>query len=273
MDEITWIPAMQVRCHSVLIYCYPDRPLTHKRKLPTATYTGMVSGSTAKRIRRTVDIFLQKSPSKTVWNPITQRPNTFRLTFLTLTLSAKELIPHKEVYKKGLSPFLDWLRRRNVKSYLWKAELQKRGQVHYHITINQFLRYDAVRDEWNKIQRRAGWLDDFHRTNGHWKPNSTDIHAVQKIDRIDLYLAKYIAKADANGKIDGKVWGCSSNLMGAKYWSADLSQFTINSLENSVQSGGVKRIKLEHCTIFDTPNPTQHLDGVHNIDYRTWTKS
>lgn len=272
MDSITWMAAVQVRCHSLLLYYYPDRPLTHKRKLPTDTYTGKVSASTQKRIRRTVDILLQKSPQQTVWNPITHRPNTFRLTFLTLTISAREIVPHREANRKGLQPFLDWLRRRGVKSYIWKAELQQRGQVHYHITTNKFLRFDSVRDEWNRIQKRAGWLDGYRERTGHENPNSTDIHAVQKIQRLDLYIAKYISKTDATGTIDGKVWGCSSDLMGAKYFSCDLSEFTENCLKKAVADGTVKQVRMERCTIFDTPNPTQFLDGNHNINYRNWAQ-
>lgn len=273
MDEITWIPALQVRCHSLLLYYYPDRPLTHKRKLPTATYTGKMSASTAKRVRRTVDILLQKSPRQTVFNPISKRMNDFRLTFLTLTISATELIPHRDAYKKGLGPFLDWLRRRGVKSYIWKAELQARGQIHYHITTNQFIRYDHIRDEWNRLQEKAGWLEGFKKKFGHSKANSTDIHAVQKIDRLDLYLAKYIAKTDEKGKIDGKVWGCSSNLQGARYFTVDFDDEEYRKLEKGLNEGSVKMVKMERCTIFDTDRPDDYLTGCHTINYRIWKKS
>jgi len=270
MREIVWLPAVQIRCHSLLLYYYPDQPLTHKRTLPTETYTGKVSASTSKRIRRTVDILLQKSPKQTVWNPITNRPNDFRLTFLTLTISSKKIIEHRLAYKNGLSPFLDWLRRRGVKSYIWKAELQERGQIHYHITTNKFIRYDNIRDEWNRLQKKAGWLNEYFEEKGHWNPNSTDIHAVHRVKRLDLYLAKYIAKNETAGKIKGKVWGCSKDLQGARYFSVDLTKHTEDLLEIGVSSGRVKMVRMERCAIFDTDCPETYLPDYQNINYRKW---
>lgn len=269
MAAPVFIPALQIRSHSVVLYHYPADPLTHKRAdLVAKTYGGGMSAGAVKRIRCAVDVLLQRSPMKFVFNPITMRQCSFRLTFLTLTISTNTMICHKEAYRDGLSPMLDWLRRKGCRSYIWKAELQARGQIHYHITTNQFVRYDDLRKEWNRLQGKAGWLTEFREKFRHSNPNSTDIHAVQKVARLDLYLAKYIAK-NTGGKVNGKVWGCSSDLAGTKRWSCDLD-VTEEIAINAAVKAGATLVKLERCQIVDTASPASLLTVAHRKDYDLW---
>lgn len=271
MLNSVYIPAVQVRSHSLVLYAYACPPLPHKRAdFVAKTYTGTVTASTMRRIRCCVDVLLQWSPPKTVWNPITMSPCTFRLTFLTLTISATELICHRAAYRQGLGPMLDWLRRKGVKHYIWKAELQARGQIHYHITCNQFIRYDEVRNEWNRLQGKAGWLDGFRAKHRHSNPNSTDIHAVSRVQRLDLYLSKYIAKADKTGKIQGKVWGCSSSLAGVKPFSVDRDVAEDHAVEQMVAGGGAKLLRFDNCSIVDTAKPLDLLTVAHKAQYSNW---
>lgn len=272
MRDITWIPAIQVRYRSLLLYYYPDTPLSHKRTVCTTRYTGKVTASTKKRIMRTVDILLQKSPLQSVINPITQKVNQFQLTFITLTISAINPVCHKEAYKKGLARFLDWMRYKGCTTYIWKAELQKRGQIHYHITTNKFIRYDELQKAWNSIQRKAGWLDDYYEKHKRWNANSTDIHAVHKVHRLDLYIAKYISKVSDSGLIKGKVWGCSKDLQGAKYYSYDCSPDELDPILNDVTTGVVKQVKLDKCVVFNCDDPLKYLSGSHSIYYRNHIK-
>jgi hypothetical protein len=271
MLNSVYIPAVQVRSHSLVLYAYACPPLPHKRAdFVAPTYTGTVTASTMRRIRRTVDVLLQWSPAKTVWNPITLGPCTFRLTFLTLTISATELICHRAAYREGLGPFLDWLRRKGVDHYIWKAELQARGQIHYHITCNRFIRYDEVRNEWNRLQGKAGWLNGFRAKHRHSNPNSTDIHAVSRVQRLDLYLSKYIAKADKTGKIQGKVWGCSRSLMAAKPFSVDRDVTEDQAIEVAVRQRLAQVLKFDNCSIVDTATPVTLLTQNHQAQYYAW---
>jgi hypothetical protein len=270
MLERTWLPHLQVRTGSLLFYSIPDVPFYHPPPAGGKRYTGTVTPSTAKRIRRTVDILLQKSPKKIVYNPITLKTQELRLSFITLTISDRELINHREAYEKGLSPFLLWLRRKGIKDYIWKAELQDRGQIHYHITTNQFLRYDQIKDEWNRLQRKAGWLEGFKARQGHYHPNSTDIHAVGKIDRLDLYLAKYLSKGNKGATINGKVWGCSKSLEGAKYFTVMADWAEIERLEAAAAAGNIEKRQLERCNIYQVKEPEKWLSPTKRAAYNAW---
>ena len=264
-----FIPYAQVRPSGLLIYAAPDPPFDRRaNKFGTAkAYSGQVSSGAAKRIRKTINVFLMKSPVQHIVNPVTMRPIHFRLTFATLTISSKDLIDHREAYKKGLEPMLLRIRRNVGGLYIWKAELQQRGQIHWHLTLNKFVHLTWLRDEWNNIQSKAGWLDGFRAEFGHSSPNSTDIHAVWKVNRIDLYLAKYLAKNDPKARINGKVWGCSQELQKARYFEFMVDSTEGQWIDDKVRNGEAGEIRLPHCTVIDSggvvmvpPNQMQEFD-------------
>lgn len=216
---------------------------------------------------------LMRSPERTIWNPISRRPIKFRMTFVTLTISQTEIVDAPTAYILGLAPFLRWMRAKHgVIDYIWKCELQERGQVHYHITTNQFIRYDEIRDEWNQIQKAAGWLDEYNQKFGGWNPNSTDIHSVRKAEKIDLYLAKYLSKKAGTEAIKGKVWGCSKSLSGKKYYTTVLETETQNRLEAAAESGVLKVIRLEHVTVTECNKPEAYLDARSQQEFQKWLK-
>ena len=269
-----YLPLQQVCYHSVVHYSLPEPPFDHQRAALTAkTYTGQMSAGAVRRIRQAVDILLQVSPLKTVWNPITQALCTFKLTFVTLTISARKLIAHREAYRLGLGPFLDWLRRKGCRHYIWKAELQDRGQIHYHVTTDIFIPYYDLRNEWNRLQGLAGWLDEFRAAFRHSNPNSTDIHAVHRVQRLDLYLSKYVAKSVGSGKIDGKVWGCDRGLMKARAFRCEREQIEEDRAEEAIRTGKAREFKLEFCRFVDMKDPVSLLEPKNVAAYRQWLKS
>lgn len=270
----TFIPAIQVREQGLVLYSYPSPPFDHARAVLSApTYSGKMSHGAVQRIRRAVDILLQCSPVKEIRNPINMKWLRFRLTFVTLTISQTELVPHREAYTNGLEPFLRWFRRKGCSHYVWKAELQERGQIHYHITSNQFVRYDEVRREWNRLQAQAGWLDSFRAKHHHSNPNSTDIRAVRESSEIGGYLAKYMSKGEDRGAIDGKVWGCSKTLAGAKYFSVDRDVLEDVAIEQAREGGKVTVLDLEQCQFVKARKPLELLTDAHRKQYRTWLES
>jgi hypothetical protein len=266
-----FVPAIQVREQGVVLYSYPCPPFNHARaSLEAKTYTGKMSPGAVKRIRTAVDVLLQKSPVKEMRNPITLKWLRFRLTFVTLTISSTALIPHRIAYKQGLEPFLRWFRRKGCRDYVWKAELQERGQIHYHITANQFVRYDEVRSEWNRLQASAGWLVEFQERFKHSNPNSTDIRAVRESSEIGGYLAKYMSKGEERGAIDGKAWGCSQSLAGVRFFSVDRDDTETNTVERLVEQGLAKSVELEQCVWVRCPQPMEVLTDMHQEQYRQW---
>jgi hypothetical protein len=61
-------------------------------------------------------------------------------------------------------------------------------------------------------------------------PNSTDIHAIEKINSITSYVVKYVCKKDDRQtddghevrKIEGRIWGCSDALRSIKHYEKEI---------------------------------------------------
>lgn len=247
------IPMVQVRYTSAICYDYwtgarkaPELHLEHMEKARSKAYSGTMTSTAEKGIRKAVDLMLQANPTKIIYNTVSKTYHPFKIGFWTLTVSDKTIRPHSEVMKKCLTPFLQWMRYRKM-MYIWKAELQERGQIHYHLTVNRFCEYGEIQKEWNKLQKKAGYLDYYVKQYKHYNPNSIDVHAVHNLKDIEAYLVKYIAKNDKHGrKIEGKVWGCSTTLEGQRF-STEIDNYIADSIRASDKK------ETDYCTIVLAP--------------------
>jgi len=255
------------------------RPPTANRKIGFPSYTGQVTYGAKKRIQKAIDIFLQKAPQRIIYNPVTGYNQPFQLNFVTLTVSSHKNIDINEGYKNLMKPFLRKLRATGPLSYIWKAEFQERGQLHYHVTTNTFIHWSTLRNTWNNLQRKHRYLDDFASKTGHFDANSTDVHAVYKINDLASYLSKYMSKPvydqskkDQKGKpllANGKIWDCSTDLKQQRF-SFELTNHTELALKEAVKRKEVTIVPLEYCTIFKTKKPLDFLDSSTLKNYLSW---
>ena len=255
-EPIEWEQRTQVRARSLLHYAVPHpRPQRFYKEFSVPTYSGKMTDHAARRTRKTIDLFFQISPARTVWNDVSRTFQKFQINFITLTISCKKLVPCREAYEKLLAPFLRKLRTLGSVSYVWKGEFQKRGQPHYHITSNVFINWTWVRETWNNLQSKAGYLDDYFAEHGHRNAPSTEVKAVKKLDRVDLYLAKYLSKGDPTKKWDGKVWGCSDNLRTGKQFAFSTNFEDDLWCNECIEMGMGKRIYLDTISLTEAPDP------------------
>lgn len=166
----TWESFVQVREGSLLKYDYPkegfDRPAWQKP--PTKkTYAGEVTDHTRKRIITAVDLLLQLNPKRRIFNPIIQKSHDFRVSFATLTIT-DEITPPTEVCNEALGKLLRHFKKpwrhgklsEQLKQYVWKLELQKRGTPHYHITSGSFLHHVELQ----RFGTKSNGSTDGHRS-------------------------------------------------------------------------------------------------------------
>jgi hypothetical protein len=275
MDKRAYIPHCQVRNNCLVLYEVPDLPYRHGRDMEglKLKYSGKVAAGTQKRIRKAIDIFLQITPSRQIWNPVVEVFHPFRLSFITLTIAeTRRNINAKEAHKTLLRPWLDWAtgQRVGARNYIWKAEWQERGQLHYHITTDVFIHYQDIQKKWNALQKKAGLLDAYAKKHGHFNPNSIDVHSVKNIADFEAYLAKYIAKGDQNGKeMDGKVWDCSARLKEKRY-IGELDSVTAKNVEAAILDGKAEKVALDNCTIIRVPHPEKLLSATMQKEYSDW---
>lgn len=262
-------PQVQVRSDCLIYYNLPVvTPGRSAKPIRKKAYSGKVTTGSAKRLKSAIDILLQISPTKNTYNPVTKKWFPFKLNFVTLTVSAHKNISAREGYSNLMRPFLRKLQKEGSYSYLWKAELQERGQLHYHLVTDTFFTWQLIRSTWNNLQRKNRYLDDYAIKTGHFDANSTDVHALNGIGNVGAYLAKYLSKGNA-ATINGKTWDCSTNLKRKRFAFTPTNQqeMYLRQLQNDKH---VKVIELDHCTIFKLKKPVHLLTSQQYVDYLQW---
>lgn len=191
---------------------------------------GIISSKARNRIKTAIDWMIYLASDKKHFDKKKNRSFKFKLTFVTLTLSSTQCHTDEEIKEKLLNHFLVIARQKwKVNRYLWRAESQKNGNIHFHVLTDKFIPWDELRHVWNRIQNKLGYIDryainqrEFHKSGFHYRPkleriwnyykqkqayktgisegwqnpNSTDIHSINRINNLSAYLSKYCAKND-----------------------------------------------------------------------------
>lgn len=191
------------------------RFILNKENLKDNKHKGRVSAKSMKEIKNAVNWLVSAAKHKTLYHAESKKYYTFRVNFITLTLpDTYTEITDKQLKEDLLNPLLTTLRKGyDLKNYVWKLELQQNGKLHVHLTTDTFIYWKDLRRLWNRRLVSCGHMARFQAEHGHSDPNSTDVHAVYKINDIAAYISKYMAKDDAGlEKVKGRIWGCNYEL-------------------------------------------------------------
>jgi hypothetical protein len=209
--------------------------------------SNLMSIGSSKKLKKAINWMAYLSRDKKVFVKEINKRVKFQLSFITLTLPSTQIHTDQEIKKAALVPFLQWLRDRyNVKKYVWKAEIQKNGNIHFHITMDKFIHYSTLRNQWIRNINSLGYVDRYREESGKHTPPCTEIKAVKKVKNIAAYLAAYMsenvnsknkkAAAEYNSRvIGGRLWGVSSYLMKLKGLRIDESMKDFNVIMNFVR--------------------------------------
>lgn len=187
---------------SVHLYNRPADGFTQSKKfienkvhLSQRKHNGELSDKAVKRIKSAIEWLLIRSKPQRVWNRQQQKVMFFRLNFITLTLPAKQCHTDKKIVARCLNNFLNIIRNKHgVTDYLWKAEAQTNGNIHFHITTNKFIHYLLVAKAWNSSIELLNYVSAFEKKHHHRNPPASQIEKVKHIRRLAAYLSKYMAK-------------------------------------------------------------------------------
>lgn len=296
MDEQRKYLLYQVRSNSLVTY-YDFIKNTHPRSeysidmqenfKNAKTYSGDMKLHSRRRMKRAIECLYMISENKKVWNQVLNKFTKFKLSHLTLTLSASQFTPSqqldykklsfplvldidriintslqpnyiykisdKQVYKKLLQPFLlDCKRKFGMKNYVWKAEKQENGNIHYHILSDMYYNYERLRERWNQLQYSLGFIQEFRKKHNHSNPNSIDIHYVHTSGDLVKYLMKYVSKNQKyDQKIEGKVWDTTKLIKSFKYYSTDLSYQDEEKIGKLIQEKCINRFEQDYFSIYN----------------------
>lgn len=171
-----------------------------------------LSQQSKRKLNKAISYMCHLAPEKKVKGVKYEGYMKFKVSFVTLTLSSQQQHSDNEIKKTCLAPFLDYMRKvYHAKRFVWKAERQRNGNIHFHILFDVFIPYDKIRYQWNKCQNRLGYIDRYFSNSNNCSAihsfadsynlvNSTDVHSVKKIRDLKRYLAKYMIKSGNSHK-------------------------------------------------------------------------
>lgn len=200
---------------------------------------GKVSTIAQRKMKKAMEYLLLIANEKRAQSRHTGRHVAFKIAFITLTLPSKQIHSDNDLKSKLLNQFLIEVKKRHkVKNYIWRAEKQKNGNLHFHVLVDKFVPWSELRDLWNRICNKLGYVDRYraemqkHHSEGfklrqdllnQWSekdqykaylagkktdwnsPNSTDVHSIRKVINIKAYMVKYLTKDEAVDPDTGEI--------------------------------------------------------------------
>lgn len=133
------------------------------------------------------------------------------IIMITLTMSGRQKHSDTDIKRHMLNRFLIHMKRKGCREYLWKAERQVNGNIHFHIITDKCIHMDEIRIQWLRCLKSYGYKADLR--NIHKYP-CTDVRKVD--DNVCKYLMKYVSK-DNLSLIDGRLWYMTRHLSSLKY--------------------------------------------------------
>lgn len=189
----------------------------------------LISKASKRRLQDRIMAMYRLSTPRTIRAEGRKIIYNFRCAFVTLTLPATQMHADKEIKSQCLNQLFVELRKfYNVENYVWKAELQANENIHFHIIIDRFISYYALRRRWNRILEKLSYVqrfasrmenlgvEQYHKNalkynpkttfaesklkyekgqSEGWKnPNSVDVKVIKSDREIVQYMSKYMAK-------------------------------------------------------------------------------
>lgn len=215
------------------------------------TYQGEMSPAGRSKMARALRCWWTAMQSFNSDNDSIQPVKKKKMVFVTLTLPSTQIHGDKDVKRYCLRPFMRFLfDNHGVTNYIWKAEVQKNGNIHFHIVIDQFVDKEIIGSTWNNCLENLFYVSEFERKHGHRNPPTTNIQVARSQSDLESYIGKYVGKEVGVRPIQGRVWQCSKSLSQLKYFSYERGLCEQTVLNNAVFLGRVKMLSFDKSNLY-----------------------
>lgn len=262
-------------------------------------HIGTLSQKAKSNLRRSVYNFLVSVNP----NMLIDGTDKKKVSFLTLTLPSSQIkkigknnfvLYHtdKEIKSKCFNHFFTELRRDyQLDNFVWVAEKQVNGNLHFHILVDKFLPYSDIRKKWNRIINKLGYVDrysakmkklsfdDYRKLRakenktfaelrsdyrkgckcGWTNPNSVDINTLKKVKNVASYVSKYMTKG---GKYTEKEQLFIDNLI-KQYSFSDKLVKHFYQIKGRIWQCSQKISKSRKCVTFLNSDFIQELNNIY----------
>jgi len=313
-----------MKLEEIYTYC---KKLKHIKNVPE----GELSYKGSARLRLAINWLSHLSKWQTVNYKGVLKQFKFKINFITLTLPSPQVIDYELPCGKkftyddytAVAPaanagfgkfhlcisdhrlkhdyfnqFLTEIRTKyKVKYYVWRAETQANGNVHFHLTLSKFIYWKDLRTIWNRILDKSDFIDRYQKkfkgltfdeyciiadprhnksfkkllkaweygNSTDWRdPNTTDVHSVKNICNIEAYLSEYYCKKDESRRyVDGYLWRLSECLSAMKHATITCMDNILDEFEFFCKSFQDKFKKFDYSQVLFI-GISQLFDVYHN---------
>lgn len=177
------------------------------------------------------------------------KPSKF--TFLTLTLPTIQEHSDQEIKSKCLNNFLNKLRyyRKGLR-YAWKAEVQKNGNIHFHLILNSYFDYRLTDKLWHDSLELLGYITAYEERYGSRYPPTNKIELVASKKKLMCYAAKYMAKIEDKAGVEGRIWYMCQALQTEAKSIGLIEDEHLQILLHNANSAGIKVIENDYVRCF-----------------------
>ena len=203
---------------------------SNRFNLLTVSNSDTFSKNSQKKLKNYIDWFVEQSLNKVVISKKNNIRKFYKLNMITLTLPFEQHHSDQIIKQQLLNQFfIEAKKKWNMFNYIWRAEKQHNGNIHFHIVSDVFIPWQECRNIWNRICDKldlvklytAKMKERFEfgfnitpeelkkysvsvlkkrfragKKTGWTDPNSIDIHALYKINNISAYLTEYLVKKE-----------------------------------------------------------------------------
>lgn len=167
--------------------------LKEERKQRRNITNGFLSDRAGNRLRTFIKFLLWSSGCFKIQGKRMDLRMTGRISFITLTLSSPQKHSDQVLKEKMLNQFITELKTKHLNlRYIWRAEKQENGNIHFHFLVNRFVHYEWCQGVWNRIQDKMGYIAPYQKK---FSAMSFREYCEQKrnfsIDKIPIYQRQF----------------------------------------------------------------------------------
>jgi len=249
-DEIRSIDNFTIKNEIITCHNFPIVPIDYSKRFidyekikRISSFDGEMSYSSQLKLSDRLFTWLKSIEIYNKYQKGKYERKDHKPVFFTLTISDDQELTDYSVKQQMLKKMIMQLKYNGLLHYyIWKAEPQKRGNIHFHVVGDRYIDKFDLQSRWNKIQKDHGTSKKYYEKFGTWQPPSTHIRQFDNEVDGHKYMMKYVQKKCDARAISGQLWNSDREM--SKLKPVQINDSIINC-EEFVQS-----IRLNFKEIF-----------------------
>ena len=197
-----WISKASIYPHRIVTYVVPEGGWQHSARqrlnysnLSDNDTEGVLSIKARRKMEKAIMWLHFGAKAKRIFDHELQKSFTFHINFITLTLPAKQMHSDKEITNRCLGNWLDVAKKMfGLRRYVWKAETQENGNIHYHLVTDTYIHHKDLRRTWNKSLELLGYISAFEFKHRHRNAPTEQVKSIKNVRNVASYVACYMSK-------------------------------------------------------------------------------